>query len=991
MAQTVPKSIHLKNLAIGHCNMEGGLSTNLAKTQEIQDVIFREKLDIFAMNETNLNPTIDKGTLNIPLNYEFERCDRPDNSSRGGCGVFISDRIKYRLFPINGNIVHTDMKKIEAVWIELTEHNILLCFFYRSQKFTPVDTFLDYMTECMVKLSGRKVIWVGDVNIDQRKISDLVYRKLDITMKIFGMVQVVTDVTRRSYRQNLYTESTIDVVMTNCYSDFTDCKVLNDRIGDHEALKFEMNFKVLKADKFKKVAIRDHSQKNIELLNYCLAAASEYSPIIDCDNIDAATEAFNNYISEAYEKFCPVKIIKCHSHYLFKPSDELLRNIALKKRLFRKFKKVKKKYPQSDKCKKLWEEYKIFKNKSVTKISKRDRKKNIVNDLKAKSEKNDLKGIWKTIKIASNLPVNNSKNFKDELDEEEVNKFFTSVGPNMQAEFPSSTVDDEFLDHMPSNNNFEGCNTFNNVSEESILEYIHSLANDKSINDKIPMKIYKLILPSIIKPITHIINKSLSSGTMPTLCKKAQVTPIYKGEGDKLDPGNYRPISILPLLGKCIEYFVNLQLTEYINKNNILSDRQFGFRKDNSTTYLMLDLFDNIYSSKEKGKRPAIIFLDIKKAFDSVNHDILLKKLRHYGINGNVYKWFQSYLSNRYQSTKLGKRISIALLILWGVPQGSILGPILFSIFINDIVSVCKNSLPFLFADDGALFLDNVDRNTYSNMKSELKIILNWLKLNKLCLNSDKTKFMVFDTDSRLDKVDVVGENFVSLTINEEKVRTKKYLGLILDHQLKFFDHIDFIKKKIAKRIGAMYKSKNLLPLKFRKMFANSLVLPYFDYLDIIWNKTAKTKLIELDVMYKKVAKIALDYDILESSKKVYQDMNWLPLHLRRQVHMTTYMYKIIHGLSPPQLRDRFVYISGGSRDGDNCNLYTKKSRTHKHFFYLGAKCWNILPQSLRQADSAKKFGFKLRNQLLYSIKLDTAYTVNNAYDNFYKPFCEEA
>ena len=258
----------LKNLGIGHCNIEGGLSSNLAKTTEIKNLIFREQLDIFGINETNLNPTIDTDSLNIPLNYELERSDRPSGSSSGGCGVIISKRLKYRVFPIN--IIHTDMSKIEAVWIELTELNIVLCFFYRSQKFTPVDTFLDYMFECMMQLNGRKVVWVGDVNIDQRKLNDLQYRKLDISMKLFGMIQVVTDVTRRSCRNGITTESTIDVVMTNCYSDFRECNVLDDRIGDHETLKFEMNFKVPKADKFKKVAIKK-SLKNmfrvIELLS----------------------------------------------------------------------------------------------------------------------------------------------------------------------------------------------------------------------------------------------------------------------------------------------------------------------------------------------------------------------------------------------------------------------------------------------------------------------------------------------------------------------------------------------------------------------------------------------------------------------------------------------------------------------------------------------------------------------------------------------------
>ena len=118
-----------------------------------------------------------------------------------------------------------------------------------------------------------------------------------------------------------------------------------------------------------------------------------------------------------------------------------------------------------------------------------------------------------------------------------------------------------------------------------------------------------------------------------------------------------------------------------------------------------------------------------------------------------------------------------------------------------------------------------------------------------------------------------------------------------------------------------MYKSKNLLPLKYRKMFANSLMLPYFDYLDIIWSKTSKIKLNELDIIYKKIAKIALDYDMLERSKKVYEDMKWLPLHLRRQLHMSTYMYKIVNGNSPPQMRDKFIYISGGSRDGENATF----------------------------------------------------------------------
>ena len=968
--------------------MEGGLSANLAKTTEIKDIIFRDKLDLFGINETNLNPMVDTKTLNIPLNYEFERCDRPNGSSRGGCGVLISNRVKYR--PVSLNITYTDMSKIEAVWIELVEHNVLLCFFYRSQMFTPVDTFLDYMTECMMKLSGKKIIWIGDVNIDQRNIRDLPYRKLDITMKLFGMIQVVTEVTRISYRQGIRTESTIDVVMTNCYNNFVDCKVLDDRIGDHQALKFELNFKVEKTDKFKKVSIRNHSLNNLRALSWYLRDMSDYSQILNCENVDAAVEGFNQHISEAYEKFCPSTVIKCKSNFLYNPSKELLDNIFKKKKLFSKYKKVKKKEekkkkPNNEKLKRLWEEYKTFKNRSVTNIARRDRKQNIINDLKAKSARNDLTGIWKTIKMASNLPTSCKADNISQMDEEIFNTYFTSVGSKITAEIPTHE-NDNFLEYMPNNTHLEGLSTFDEVTDECVLNYIHSIANNKSISDSIPVKIYKCIASSIIKPLTHIINISLSRGSMPKLCKQALVTPIYKSEGDKQDPENYRPISILPLLGKCIEYFVNQQLTNYVQDNNILNNQQYGFRKDSSTTFLMLDLFDKIYASKEKGFKPAVIFLDIKKAFDTVKHDNLLEKLKHYGISGTVYNWFKSYLSNRFQCTRWGKRISIALLIICGVPQGSILGPILFSIYINDIINVCKFSVPFLFADDGALYFDNVNRNSFGNIKDEMKLICEWLRINKLSLNAKKTKFMIFDNSDQLDTINITIDEDYTFTIKEQKVRIKKYLGLVLDHKLKFDEHIDYIKKKVGKRIGAMYKSKNLLPLKYRKMFANSLMLPLFDYLDIIWCRATKTKLKELDILYKKTAKIALNYDMQESSVKVYHDMNWLPLDLRRQLHLSTYMYKIINGISPSQFLDKFSYISGGSRDGESCNLYTHKSKSHKRFLYLGAKCWNLLPHPLREAESAKTFSNLYKSKLLDSIKKDSNYIVDNSFDNFYKP-----
>ena len=183
-----------------------------------------------------------------------------------------------------------------------------------------------------------------------------------------------------------------------------------------------------------------------------------------------------------------------------------------------------------------------------------------------------------------------------------------------------------------------------------------------------------------------------------------------------------------------------------------------------------------------------------------------------------------------------------------------------------------------------------------------------------------------------------------------------------------------------------MYRGGSLLPVKYRKMFANALILPHFDYLDTIYGRAPKTKLKELDILYKKVAKIALGVEKTESSINVYRDMKWLPLHLRRQVHLSSYMFRIIKGESPSNFINKFRYISGGSRGGSNCNLYTPKSPNLKNFYYLGAKAWNNIPSDLRNKSDAKSFGKIYKAQLLDSITKDETFVINNAYDYLYRP-----
>ena len=240
----------------------------------------------------------------------------------------------------------------------------------------------------------------------------------------------------------------------------------------------------------------------------------------------------------------------------------------------------------------------------------------------------------------------------------------------------------------------------------------------------------------------------------------------------------------------------------------------------------------------------AIMFLDIKKAFDIVDHKFLIEKLKFYGADGTVILWIKNYLSDRKQATKFLGEKSFFLCIKFGVPQGSLLGPLLFSIYINDLVNAFNLSHPYLFADDGALLFENICGKTYLSIRIEMMTIFKWLNVNKLSLNVDKTKILIFDNANFSVKIKLSNNYAI------KECKSFKYLELMIDNNLKFDIHVDYIKKKIQKRIGAMYRGCSLLPVKYRKMFANSLILPHFDYLDTIYGRAPKTKLHELDNRY---------------------------------------------------------------------------------------------------------------------------------------------
>ena len=280
------------------------------------------------------------------------------------------------------------------------------------------------------------------------------------------------------------------------------------------------------------------------------------------------------------------------------------------------------------------------------------------------------------------------------------------------------------------------------------------------------------------------------------------MTALFK-QGDRTDKDNYRPISILPTVSKVIERAVHSQLYDYLDSNNLLAVNQFGFRRARSTALALTQFTDEVLSNMDKGLVNGVVFIDLKKAFDTVDHVILLGKLKSLGISSNNLEWFHSYLSSRYQKTVIGQASSTSRKVSVGVPQGSILGPLLFAIYINDLPKVLRNTTVTLFADDTALYCSSQSaRDLQTMLNQDLDRLAQWLYEHKLTLNVSKSKFMLIGGPRKLNTL----EEF-TLTIKEkelDRVNSYKYLGVIINENLSWTDHVDYIKNKVSQRLGVL-------------------------------------------------------------------------------------------------------------------------------------------------------------------------------------------
>lgn len=339
-----------------------------------------------------------------------------------------------------------------------------------------------------------------------------------------------------------------------------------------------------------------------------------------------------------------------------------------------------------------------------------------------------------------------------------------------------------------------------------------------------PSKLLRVSALSVVGPLTYLINLSLTTGVFPDLWKNARICPVYKG-GDSTDPSNYRPISILPVISKIIERAVFDQIYPFLNDNSLLYKYQSGFRPNNSTLSALINITEDWLEAIDKGNYIGLVMIDLKKAFDTVNHDILIKKLRHFNVNNKCAKWFQSYLSGRSEITIVNGVKSNQENVACGIKQGSILGPLLFIMYINDL-PLCINKMnTSMYADDTALYVKSSNiADLIDIVNVELVNLNDWLIRNKLSLNISKTEFMIIGSRQRLGHIKNLDIPIKLNGVNIKQVNSCKHLGVIVDESLSWHDQVCNIKKKMLPGLYMLRKCKGLLPRNTLSLVFKSIV-----------------------------------------------------------------------------------------------------------------------------------------------------------------------
>ena len=865
-------------------------------------------------------------------------------------------------------------KDVESLGVELLNNkkkNTLFNVLYRppNGKIEIFENFLKHLFN-QNKNSNKTFHIAGDFNLNLLDHNE--NKKVQNFLNIIyqnGMLPTINKPTRVTRK----TATAIDHIITNDYIEsLFKTAIIKSDISDHFPICIFFPSNTLSTENQINYQYKRTIDSQRIAAFYQKLFENDWNDIVKQNKPNEAYDLFIKHFCELYDIYFPIKKIKIKAKDLKSPwiTKGLKKSSKRKQKLYEKSLKK-----RNEKAEKEYRDYKkLF--ESLKKRSKRMYYSNLI--LKYK---NNIKKTWQIIKEAlgkekcsnQSLPktvlVNEVSITQNSSIAENFNKYFTEIGPNLAKKIGKSNK--HFAQYL-----------YKHVSELSehplsineLKDAFFALKINKSAGyDNISFNIVKKCFGVLHKPLLHIFNLSLQTGIFPEKLKIAGVLPSFKG-GDNRELGNYRPISVLPCFSKILEKIMYNRLYKYLTINNILYKKQFGFQKSHSTEHAIMQLVDQINNSFEHDQYTLGVFIDLSKAFDTVDHEILIAKLENYGIKGNNLNWFKSYLKNRKQFIRVENISTDFQEIVCGVPQGSILGPLLFLIYINDLKDASNILNSIMFADDTNLFYSHRNIETlFSTMNIELENINEWFKANKLSLNVKKTKFILFYKKALTKSGNVTPLNIPSLQIgnkNIERVSSIKFLGVMLDEHLSWKEHIKVVENKLAKNIGLLYRVNQYLNESSLKSVYFSYIHSYLNYANIAWASTYPTSLQRIHLKQKHAVRIVYNKDKLSHSKPLLRNLNALNVYQINIYQHLGFMHRFNNDETPKVFNDiikrpEHRYPTSFSSLNFTLKPYSLNS-TKYSISFRGPKLWNDIPNKQeKEIKSSLLFQKKMKSKLL--------------------------
>ena len=903
------------------------------------------KPDVVAVSETWLKPGSTDNVVRVP-GYNIYRTDRKGRC--GGVALYISDRFQ-------GSVLHsvTIPRQFEFLAVQIVVANspltIICCYRPPSATSEAMGNIVDLISKC----ASSETVLLGDLNWDWLTDKSASFKQQCDSL---NLTQIIHSPTRLNPARP-DGDTLIDIILTNAAHKYVSVGVFANDLSDHCAIACVRNTKLPKTNGLT-VIRRCFKHFSEQAFLHDLAAVDWFRMSL-IPSMDEAFRFFHEQFLYLMNKHAPLKKIRIKNRANPWFSRDLADLIHVRNRQWSLARKSK---SGND-----WLLFRVLRNK-CTVLTRKLRSEHYLS-LTTDTSSNHC-NFWRVVKTLQQkgaagpppkIRVGDSFMSDKKAMSNAFNSHFKRAGhifDELTANAPQQDAQENAGLPVVSDFNFD----FSPILVSDVVHALSTLDPKKSAGpDGIDPFFLKLSSAVIAQPVTDLFNISLSTQSLPEAWKQANVSPLLKA-GDPCDVNNYRPISNLSALAKILEGQVSKQVKVFLDSNSILNPMQSGFRAKHSTVTACLNVIDDIRAALGNKSFCAALFIDLSKAFDTVDPHVLLRVLSNAGFCHNVLGWFKNYLVGRTQCVKFGDTVSDSITLEKGVPQGSILGPLLFLLYVNHICSQSKHCKFHMYADDTILYscAPSLDM-AVSNLASDFVSLQHELRDSKLLLNGQKTKAMLFAPNSIVTSP----PNITTLDgVTIEWVALYKYLGIWLDNKLNFTHHIDALAKKLKFTLSFFYRMKSCFSSSSRKKLVTGLFMSQLDYGDVVYRFACSSTLGRLDPLFHAALRFITSSTYRTHHCTLYSLVGWSSLASRRLLHWYIFIYKAILGNVPPYICSKFELVQNSLNLRSNAWMRyvvpnTKSEAGKKTLAFFGPWSWNDLQTRLKLASLIPLVTFK--------------------------------